>query len=449
MKRSQFIFFLLATLLLFTLPSCHEEGADLRPGLYVNTELIDAFPSKAISISGQASCYTGLQSLSITCAPWGINEVTDLSDQKPVVWNFEYAFVVPTDATFPQDLLITATDVHGTQMKRIITMRYAPSTTAPYIDGLKQQIAVNFDEATGQGECHLKATLYGEDLLKQVTIAIPGVNFSQSTDLNSREYAIEWNYTFTTLGTYPMTITLSDNSGNTTISEHKLIVMKPEVLDTISDYPYLWAFMANANEEDYVFGYYQYVNRQDSYQYQVLVYAESDETAFYFSPTQQTNGERLFGESPLVAERIISVQSQPGYVQGYKPGKGYWGLWIDLKEATIKKWALDNSEAQKLPLYHSADWNGWGFSPMNAGATEFQQTADITIYAGNSYFCLATATDWTNIWRCWNADGGELAGWWFSEDGSGSGASLPTITTDTEATLIFDTAIPWCWIIKK
>lgn len=447
MKRLPFIVFILGSL--FLLPSCKEEGADLRPGLYLNTELIDAFPGKNVTIGGQASCYTGLKELTITCAAWGINEVTDLSNQKPVVWNFDYKFVVPSDAVFPQDLLITATDVHGTQMKKAVTMRYAPATTAPYIEGLKEQIAVEFDEATGTGECRLKATLYGEDVLKQVTLAIPDVSFSQTTELSSREYEIEWSYTFTALGSYPMTITLSDNSGNTTVSEHKLIVMKPEVLDEVSDYPHLWAFRADVNESDYLYGYYQYAGRQDGYQYQVYVYAESDETAFFFSPTQETNGARLFGESPLVAERIISVQSQPGYVQGYKPGKGYWGLWIDLKENVIKKWALDTSEAQKLPLYYSADWNGWGFTAMNAGATEFQQQADITIYAGNQYFCFATATDWTNIWRIWNTDGGELAGWWFSEDGSGSGATLPTISADTEATIVFDTAIPWCWILKK
>ena len=447
MKRLTYIIFALCSLLF--IPGCKEEGADLRPGLYLNTDLIDVFPGKNVTIGGQASCYTGLKELAITCEPWGIREITDLSAQKPVVWNFDFSFVVPADAAFPQELLVTVTDVHGTQMKRAITMRYAPATTAPYIDGLKKQIAVDFDDATSQGECRLKAMLYGEDVLNEVTISIPDVGFSQTTALNSREYEIEWAYTFTALGKYPMTVTLSDNSGNTTVSEHLLIVMKPEVLDEVSDYPYMWVFQENTNEADYIFGYYQYVNRQDGYQYQVYVYAESDETAFFFTPTQETNGARLFGESPMVEERIISAQTQPGYVKAYKPGKGYWGLWIDIKEATIKKWPLDNSQAPKLPLYHSADWNSWGFTAMNAGANEYQQTADVTIHAGNRYFCFATATDWSHIWRSWSTDAGEFAGWWFSEDGSGDGATLPAISADVDATIVFDTAIPWCWIIKK
>ena len=428
--------------------SCGEEGANLRPGLYVSTELIDVFPGKQVTISGQASCYTGLRSVSLTCAALGINQTSDLSSQAPKVWNFDYDITIPMDATFPQDLIITATDIHGSEMKKTVSVRYAPSTTAPYIGGLRKQIAVDFDEESGQAECLLTATLYGEDFLKEAKVEIPDVGFSETYQLSKREEEITISHIFTAKGTYPMTITLSDNSGNITVSEHKLIVMKPEVLDEISDYTCLYAFMGNVEQSDYIYGFYQYVNRVDAYQYEVHVYAPSDETSFFFSPTMQTNGERLFGESPLVEDHIISVQTEPGYVQGYKPGQGYWGLWIDLREQSITKWTLDNSEADKTHLYHTADWNSWSFSDMTAGETPYQQQADITIYTGNQYFAFATATDWSHMWRIWKADG-ELAGWWFSEDGSGDGAQLPSITTDTEATIIFDTAIPWCWIIKK
>lgn len=448
MRRIQFIIIVLCTLSLCTFTSCREQGAELRPGLYVDSELLDVFPGKHVTISGQASCFTGLQSVSLQCEAWKLNEVTDLSQQKPVVWNFDYAFDVPMDATFPQELLITATDVHGTEMKQTVAMRYTPATTAPYIAGLQKQIAVEYDDATAQAACALKVTLYGEDLLKSAVVEIPAENVTQTFELSKREEEIVISHVFTTLGSYAMTLTVTDNSGNVTVGEYKLVVMKPEVLDDLSDYPYLYAFRSNEQESDYIYGFYQYVARKDGYQYQVYVYAPSDETTFLFTPTQETNGARLYGESPLVEDRIISVQSQPGYVQGYKPGKGYWGLWIDLKEATISKWALDTSEAQKLPLYYSADWNGWSFTAMNAGETAYQQQADITIYAGNQYFCFATATDWSRIWRTWS-DGGSLAGWWFSEDGSGDGASLPTISANVDATIIFDTAIPWCWIIKK
>ncbi|MBO4665307.1 MAG: hypothetical protein J5612_00360 [Paludibacteraceae bacterium] len=440
--------FILA-ILAVVLVGCKEEGAELRPGVYVDTDLIDAFAGKEIRISGQASCFTGLQSVAIRCEAWKINETTDLTWQKPVVWNFDYTLVVPDDAKFPQDLIVTATDVHGSEMKKAITMRYVPATTAPYVAGLQKQIAVLYDEEAGVGVFTLKTTLYGEDRLQEAVLDIPDVKVHKTFALDKREEEVQWSYSFEERGSYPMTLTVTDRSGNVTVSEHKLVVMLPEKLDEISDYPYMFAFKSNSNEADYVFGFYQYMKRLDSYQYEVYVYAESDETAFMFSPKQETNGERKFGESPLVEGRIISVQSQPEYVQGYKPGKGYWGLWIDIRDNVIAQWALDNSEADQTPLYYSADWNKWTFTPMQAGETPYQQVGDITIYKGNQYFCFATATDWTHIWRCWKADGGEMAGWWFSEDGGGDGATLPTIKEDTPATISFDTAIKWCYIIKK
>lgn len=448
MKKTSIIYFLLIATVLFCVNSCKEEGTDLRPGLYVDTDLIDAFPGKEITIYGQASCYTGFDSVSITCEAWNIRQVDNLGGQRPVVWNFSYSFTVPQDAKFPQEVIITATDVHGTQMKKAIAVRYTPATTPPFVGGLQKQIAIDYDEAAGTGECSLKATLYAEDYLKWAIIEIPDESVRDSFPLTQREEEILITHTFAAKGSYPMTITVADNSGNIVISEHKLIVMKPEKTDEVKDYPYMWAFTAGEDEGAYVFGFYQYLDRQDSYQYQVYVYAPSDETAFFFTPTQETNGERLFGESPYVEDRIISMQSEPGYVKGYKPGKGYWGFWIDINEKTIRKWSLNTADADKSQLYHTGDWNGWTFEPMGAGDSGYQQKADITLHAGNQYFGFSPATDWTKMWRIWKKDG-MIAGWWFSEDGAGDGAPLPSISSDVEATIIFDTAIPWCWIIKK
>ncbi len=444
--KNRFLFLAILCLALF---GCTEEGADLRPGLYVDADLIDAFPGKEIRVSGQASCYTGLQTLSIQCEAWKISQEDELGTQNPVVWNFGYSFTVPENASFPQQLLITATDVHGSEMKKAITIRYVPATTPPYVGGLQRQIAVDYDETEGIAVYSLKATLYGEDKLKEAVIELPSLAIKETLTLSKTEEEIEWSYTFSAKGTYPMTLTVTDKSGNVTVSEHKLIVMLPEKVDEVSDYPQLWAFKSTATESDYIFGFYQYMNRMDDYQYQVAVYAESDETAFMFSPTKETNGERKFGESPYVEDRIISVQTQPDYVQGYKPGKGYWGLLVNLQEKTIEKWPLDLSAADKSPLYCSADWNSWTFTPMAAGATPYEQKVDVTILKNNQYFCFASATDWTHMWRIWKTSGGDMAGWWFSEDGSGDGAVLPTITADVEATITFDTAIEWCYIIKK
>lgn len=444
--RLYIVLALLATMLV----GCKEEGADLRPGLYVNTDLIDAFPGKEVRISGQASCCTGLKTVTIRCEAWKIDVVDEIGAQNPVVWNFAYSFVVPDDAKFPQELHITATDKYGTEMKKVITVRYVPATTAPYVDGLQKQMAVDYDDEAGQGVYTLKAKLYGEDKLRDLFIEIPAESVKETIALSKREEDIVWLHTFKAKGSYPMTLTVTDHSGNVTVSEHQLIVMKPEQVDEVSDYTEMWAFKTAANESDYIFGFYQYMDRKDDYQYEVHVYAESDETAFMFSPTQETNGERKFGESPFVEDRIISMQSDPSYVKGYKPGKGYWGLYVDIREKTIKKWALDNSSASMNTLYVAADWNSWTFDAMKTAETPYQQKIDVTIKKGNQYFSFYTVKDdWGHVWRCWKTDGGDVAGWWYSEANEGDSGQLPTITEDVNATVVFDTAIKWCYIIKK
>lgn len=450
MRNRFFILTMLLTTTVFSLlTGCREEGADERPGLYVDTDLIYAFPGKEVRLSGQASCFTGLQQLAIQCDAWKVNDVTDLSGQKPVVWNFDYVLRVPKDATFPQQLIITATDVHGTESKKNISILYAPATQAPYVAGLRKQMAIEKDTVTGIIESDITLTLYGEDNLQEAVVSIPSISKQDTFPLSMKEEKIHLAYTFDAVGHNAMTLTVKDNSGNVTVTESDLVAIENEHADPISDYNYLFAFKGNEQEENYLFGYYQYTERRDDYCYQVLVYAESDDTEFFFSPTRETGGARLFGESPFVDDRILSRQSQTGYVKGYKPGKGYWGLYIDLKRMYIEKWQLIPADASTAPLYHTGDWNGWKFDAMSKGATAYEQVADITVYKGNQYFAFATTTDWKNVWRTWKTDGGEFAGWWFSADGAGDGAPLPTIDADTDAHISFDTAIKWCTIKKR
>lgn len=433
---------------LLSMISCSEDHADLRPGLWTSEDVIDTYPGDTILIEGQASCYTGLQSISITCNEWEVNKQFDLSNENPSVFNFRHTILVPTDAEFDQNLLITVTDKNGSEQKKVITMKYVPATEAPYIAGLNTEIAVNYDTSTGLGVYELNAAVCCASSLDKAVLRVPALGIDETIPLSGSTAQLQKRMEFHEAGTYPMTIIVSDRSGNTNTYNCTLYVIPEEHEDEVEDYPMMFAFMGNEKADDYIYGYYQYMQRMDDGCYQVSIYAPSDDTEYFFSPTRNDNGDRRFGISPFISTKLISKQSEPGYVKGYKPGKGYWGLWVDVKSQTIIKWALDTSTADKGTLYYSADWNGWTFTEMASAEAEYQKTGDITIYAGNQYFCFATTTDWTHIWRIWN-DGGDIAGWWFSEDGSGSGATLPVISADVNATITFDTATKWCFIKKR
>ena len=430
-----------------TLYSCNDEKDVAGPGAWVSSEAIGTYPGDTVTIEGQASSSVGLKEVRLECAAWDINRSYDLGGQKPKVWNYSYGVCVPYDAQFPQTLTVTTVNVDGQENVKEIPLTYNPTTEQPVISGLQDEIAVDYDTSLRSATLKLNFGVSAVGVLNYATISIPQLSVEDRFDLSGRGHSIESQYTITECGTYTMTVTVADRCGNITSKDYTIVVMPKENEDEVADYDRMYAF-TNEPEANYIYGYYMYMQRMDAYCYQVLVYAPTDDTEFFFSPTMETNGERKFGASPYVATKIISKQSEPGYVNGYKPGRGYWGLWVNVKDQTISKWTLDTAEGDKSTLYYSADRNGWSFTAMQQGAGECQKTADITIYAGNQYFCFATTTDWTHIWRIWN-DNNELAGWWFSEDGSGSGATLPTISSNVNATITFDTLTKWCFIKKK
>ncbi len=427
--------------------SCSEEKDASGPGLWVSAESIGTYPGDTVVIDGQASSHVGIKQVRLECEAWGLERTYDLSSHAPKVWNYTYRVCVPADAQFPQTLIVTTTNDDGDKTSREIPLSYEPTTEQPTISGLLTELAVDYDTSTGTGVLKLNFGVGALGILDKATVSFPQLGVTNTYPLSGRSASLDVRQEFDSCGTFDMQVLVQDHCGNSCAQSCSVVVMPKENEDEVEDYARMYAF-TNESPDDYIYGYYIYMTRKDTCCYQVYVYAPTDDTEYFFSPTMETDGSRKFGTSPYVASKIISKQSEPGYVKGYKPGKGYWGLWVDLRAKTISKWALDPAEGDKSTLYYSADWNSWSFTAMHDGETEFLKTADITIYTGNQWFCLATTTDWTNVWRTWNDDGA-LAGWWFSADGSGNGAGLPTISADVEATITFDTLTKWCFIKKK
>lgn len=91
--------YLLLTLICFAV-GCDDDKEDVAPGLYVASEEIETFPGDTVLVSGTASNYAGLASITLSCEGWGIHKVYDLNGQKPKVFNYDYRLVVPKTAAF-------------------------------------------------------------------------------------------------------------------------------------------------------------------------------------------------------------------------------------------------------------------------------------------------------------------------------------------------------------
>lgn len=427
-----------------TLASCNDH-VDVRPGLWSELDLIETYPGDTVLLSGQASNYIGLKSLSFRCDAWGINQVYSLDGKHSKVFNYNYRMPVPENATFDQVLIITVTDTEGTETKRAITMTFTPDAEAPEIvSDLPAEVGVDFKD--GSAVYKMNLVVRDDRRLKKAVISIPSASYEHMVELSGKEANIYTEIPFTAQGTYPMTLTLEDNGGNQTIREVKVIVMQPEVDNGYEDYKIMWLVNADENADDYIEGYYMPMARKETYCYEGKFYADHDNFKIYFTTDKTMDGD-LFGSSPRVSGKIINNN---GYVVPLTiESKGYYGIWLNIEEKTISLWPLDTSEAYTGSLTVSGcgfkefgDWGNTGEEMSRNGFVYKYQLTQNGSYTGTHCYYAARVSDWGYILRYWKADDGSC-GWWEDKTNGGGSVCEYSSTYDGKVEIMFNTGILW------
>lgn len=425
---------------------CKDENENVRPGLYTEKELIETFPGDTVLVSGTASNYIGLSSVSLSCESWGIKYVYDLSKSSPTVFNYSYKLVVPDEATFDQVLEISATDKNGVDTRKAILLSFLPDMNAPiWNTKIPSQVEVNFGaEEVGIGYLDLELTVSDDRQLKDARLEIPGISYDETFELSGRNGNIETRIEFQSIGTYPATLTLSDVSNNISVIETEIVAILEEEEKPFSDYPQMYVIDAKENPEDYINGYYRYMDRRGEYQYDGKFYASTDDSEIYFVPEKRMDGD-LFGVSPQVSSKLMNNN---GYV---KPiiisKKGYYYIWIDLKAHTYEISPLDIPEnACTDDLYLSGtgfSFGDWGSSPtvMTRNEYRYEIQAEQVEYTGGRQYYFYTS-GWARVFRA-DSEGN----WWFEA----SGGDCATYQSDYVGKVLvtFDSAHPWATIKKK
>ncbi|MDR0894647.1 MAG: hypothetical protein LBN06_05025 [Prevotellaceae bacterium] len=446
MKNALCYLVLLPITLCAMLTGCKEAHDDVAPGLYTAQMQLATFPGDTTLVSGQASNYVGISSITLACEAWGIHKVYDLSAQKPTVFNYNYQLIVPTTATFDQTLTVTVADKNGLSTQKTVPIAYLPDTQKPTLTtALPSQVSVDFDSETGSGTWNVSLAFADDRGLKSVSLQIPDAGVDESSQLSGRSATFARTINFTGVGTYTATLILTDDSDNATVVQTDVVVMLVEEEDPVSDYPQMFVFSADENPDDYIDGYYHYMDRQGAYQYQGKIYAATDNAQFFFAPTESVTGD-LFGASPYVGSKLMNKN---GYVVPIVvPTKGYYGIYIDLQAHTFSTWALDTSAALTgIDFIASGEGftiGDWGLSgnmtPVDTYIyqIELEQTAD-PAKARSFYF---STPDWAHVFRA------DAEGYWWYESASGS---VATYKSDYAGPVILtlDTAIPWGTIKKK
>ncbi|MDC7136071.1 hypothetical protein PQG98_06880 [Bacteroides zhangwenhongii] len=442
--------YLLLTLICFAV-GCDDDKEDVAPGLYVASEEIETFPGDTVLVSGTASNYAGLASITLSCEGWGIHKVYDLNGQNPKVFNYDYRLVVPKTAAFEENLLITICDVNGWETKKNVLLTYIADMESPVMQTqLPSRIAVDFNTATNKGSWNLNLKFTDDRDLKSVRMQIPDMQIDETVAVSGRSGELKRTIDFTT-GEFPVTLTVTDAGGNETIVNTTVVVMLAEEEDPIQDYPVMWVVNASEKAEDYLDGYYAPMIHKGEYQYEGKFYADKEDFQVFFTSGKTMNGD-LFGVSPYVNSKLMNKNGYVVPVTIAEPG--YYGVWIDLQAHTYSVWKLEFSTT---PYTGSLTISGCGFSDFadwGTSATEMARDGyrytctlnQIGGYTATRQYYAARVSDWGYILRYWTSDEG--CGWW--EDTTNAGGAVCSYTSDYdgEVQITFDTAILWATIKK-
>ena len=88
--------------------------------------------------------------------------------------------------------------------------------------------------------------------------------------MSGRSGSLSKDIEFSAPGSYAVTITIEDASGNKTVVQSEVVVMLVEEEDPIQDYAQMYVVNANENADDYLNGYYRYVITSYSIHYTKL-----------------------------------------------------------------------------------------------------------------------------------------------------------------------------------
>lgn len=437
--------------LMYFVAGCDDDKEDVAPGLYVMSEEIETFPGDTVLVSGTASNYVGLESITLSCEQWGIHKVYELAGQKPKVFNYDYQLIVPKNATFEEHLLITIRDVDGRENKKNVLLTYVADMGSPILlTQLPARISVDFNTSTNKGSWDLNVQFTDDRELKDIRLQIPGMQIDETVKVTGRNGELKRTIDFTT-GEFPVTLTIADAGGNETVVTTIVVVMLAEEEDPFEDYPVMWVVNASEKADDYLDGYYAPMIRKGEYQYEGKFYADKENFQIYFTAEKTMNGD-LFGVSPYVNSKLMNNNGYVVPVTVAEPG--YYGIWIDLQAHTYNMWKL---ELPATTYTSSLTVSGCGFSDFADWATPAtEMTRDgyrysyilnqIGSYSGTRQYYAARVSDWAYVLRYWSDATG--CGWW--EDTTGAGGSVGSYASNYDGTvqITFDTAILWATIKK-
>lgn len=452
MTNYNYISKLMVLALAISFAACSNDEADTPPGVWTELESIETFSGDTVLVTGQVSNYVGMRSVTIECQAWNIKQVYELDGKHSKVFNYNYQMVVPTEATFDQELEITVSDINGKTSRKTVPISFLPDTQAPVsLTNIPSQISVDFDNAMGYGLYNVDLNLRDDRDLAEAKLSIPATNYSKTFQLSGRHFLLREQIKIESIGTFSFSLTLTDTSGNISVYKSELVAMITETENPYEDYRLMWVISADKNANDYLDGYYSPMSRVGEYQYEGKIYADKDNYRILFTTEKSMDGEILFGVSPYVSSKLMNNK---GYVIPITvPQKGYYGVDINLQAHSYNLKSIDPSGAYTGPLTLSGcgfhDFGDWGTASSEMTRDTYRYTDVLNqngSYSDTRQYYAADTNTWQYSLHWWSDDNG--CGWWEDKEGWGGQNGTYVSTYDGPVEITFDTAILWATVKK-
>ncbi len=447
------------TLLLLTMilmMSC-EEKTYLPAGLSVeNGSEIKTFAGDNVTLKLTVSDEVGIETITLACDNWNIAKEYDLTKQKPVVFNVSYPFVVPETAgmNFSEKLKVDIVNVGGIHTTKEIPLNYLPDNTIPGLTNYNPELEITYEE--GSGVFSGSFNLSDDRGLKSVKLVVSGAGFNETKTISGKTAVYAPALTFTTIGNFNATLTVTDISDNKRDYAITFIVMVDETENPISDYPAMYIINTEESPSDYIVGFYQPLKRTNPYEYWGYFYAPANNTKIAFVPSQSLMGD-YFGVSPYISTKLFNNN---GYVVPINiAAKGYYSIWIDIRNQIYTVTAYTPTAPAEYAglaglinmVGTGTTYGDWAMSPAMTyeASNNLRLSGDlgVALTAGGTVSLCFSTSDWAHIWRPDKDSPSQVTGWWHSPGGimfyfESIGAGLYPVT--------FDAGISPIWVtIRK
>ncbi len=200
-------------ILLVCLSSCTEESVDVSSEPSFNLqEVITSLPGESFTITGLVSDPAGIKSVRFEYAPWSLDKVIEV-DPSITQYPFEFSFSIPDTETEGSTHLINIISTNGgdkessTQVEIVLSgdnqlpeiAMASPSDGGTYILGSGSEFNLSFTVS---------------DNKEISTVEIVGVGLNETVEVNAASYSFDKAVDFVFAGTFDLSITATDVSGN-------------------------------------------------------------------------------------------------------------------------------------------------------------------------------------------------------------------------------------------